>query len=70
MAAATAIGVEAWKGMFRELGLSDADMRRWHLIFEARHPDGHQQFLTWLGLTGEHIARLRRDCRDATRTDE
>lgn len=58
-----AIGVDDWRAMFREVGLSEADMKRWHAIFETRHPDGHQQFLEWLGLGPERIQRVRRDSR-------
>lgn len=57
------VDVEAWCGMFREIGLSEADMKRWHAIFEARHPGGHQRFLEWLGLPPERIERVRRDSR-------
>lgn len=55
------VDVAAWRAMFREIGLTDADMRRWHALFEARHPDDHQRFLEWLGLPPERIARVRRD---------
>jgi hypothetical protein len=57
------VDVEAWCEMFRAIGLSDDDMKRWHALFEARHPDGHQKFLQWLGLPPERIARVRRDSR-------
>ncbi|MBX3026501.1 hypothetical protein KF840_16455 [bacterium] len=58
-----AVGVDDWCAMLREVGLSEADMKRWHAIFEARHPDGHQHFLEWLGLAPENIQRVRRDSR-------
>jgi len=57
------VDVEAWCAMFREIGLSEADMKRWHALFEARHPDGHQRFLEWLGLAPDRIERVRRDSR-------
>ncbi len=34
-----------WVGLFREMGMSDDDMMKWHRLFEARHPDGHAVFL-------------------------
>lgn len=56
----TTLGVEEWKAMFRELGLSEADMQRWHRLFEARHPNDHQRFLEWLGLPEQRIDAARR----------
>jgi len=51
--------------MFRAVGLDDADMKRWHAVFEERHPDGHQSFLEWLELGEERIAAIRRDARSS-----
>ncbi len=45
--------------MFREIGLSEANMLKWHKVFEARHPAGHQSFLEWLGLKPEEIDEVR-----------
>lgn len=45
--------------MFEEIGLNEAQMHRWHKVFEARHPDAHQGFLEWLGLDHEEIDRIR-----------
>ena len=45
--------------MFREIGLDQAQMHRWHKLFETRHPEAHQAFLEWLGLGPEDIARTR-----------
>ncbi|MCM2258245.1 MAG: hypothetical protein NDJ94_21635 [Vicinamibacteria bacterium] len=55
------VSVEQWVEMFRVVGLTDDDMRRWHAEFERRHPAGHQGFLEWLGLPAERIAQVRRD---------
>lgn len=49
--------------MFREIGLDEAQMKRWHKVFEARHPAAHQGFLEWLGLKAEDIDRIRAECR-------
>lgn len=57
------VGVEAWMAMLRDVGLSDADMQRWHAIFEARHPEQHASFLEWLGVPAERIADVRRRSR-------
>ncbi len=54
-----AMGVDAWVSMFREIGLDEERMRKWHKIFESRHPEAHQSFLEWLGLNAEKIAEIR-----------
>jgi hypothetical protein len=53
------VNVNEWTGMFREIGLDQAQMERWHKLFEIRHPAGHQSFLEWLGLKPEDIDRIR-----------
>jgi len=53
------INTSEWVVMFREIGLDDAQMERWHRLFETRHPLGHQSFLEWLGLKSEDIDRIR-----------
>ena len=53
------VTVNEWVAMFREIGLNDAQMERWHKLFECRHPDDHQGFLEWLGLRPEEIDRIR-----------
>ena len=45
--------------MFREIGLDDEGMKKWHQLFEARHPKGHADFLNWLGLSSDEITRVR-----------
>ena len=57
------VDVNEWVAMFREIGLDDAQMHKWHKVFEARHPVGHQGFLEWLGLAPEDVARIRSDSR-------
>jgi len=52
--------VDQWVELFREIGLDDATMRRWHELFEERYPEGHQSFLEWLGLPEERIAGIRK----------
>ncbi len=53
------VKVDEWVAMFEEIGLDRAQMERWHKVFEARHPAGHQSFLQWLGLAPEDIDRIR-----------
>ena len=50
---------EKWVLLFREIGLDDATMIRWHREFETRYPDGHQSFLEWLQISQEEIGRIR-----------
>ena len=53
------VTVDEWVDMFREIGLDDPMMAKWHHIFESRHPDAHQSFLEWLGLTSQKIEEIR-----------
>ena len=53
------VSKDQWVALFREVGLSDADMEKWHRTFEKRHPEGHAGFLEWLGLSPEAIGDLR-----------
>ncbi len=52
---------EAWKEMFREIGLSEEAMNRWHCIFEQKHPEAHQSFLEWLDLDERTIQNIRQN---------
>lgn len=56
---------EQWVSMFREIGLTDAQMQKWHQLFESLHPESHQQFLKWLGLPDQEIDRIRKFSRPA-----
>lgn len=48
-----------WVVMFREIGMDEETMRRWHRLFEQRHPQAHAEFLAWLGIDPEEINRIR-----------
>ena len=50
---------EDWVALFEEIGLNDDSMRHWHQLFESRHPEAHQSFLEWLGVSSEKIAAIR-----------
>ena len=54
------VNKEDWIAMFREIGLNDETMTRWHQLFEKRHPEGHADFLKWLGLSSSEIAKVRK----------
>ena len=50
---------DQWVALFREIGLDETQMTRWHRQFEARHPSQHQAFLEWLGIEEGEIERIR-----------
>jgi len=54
---------EDWIAMFREVGLSDEAMERWHHLFENRHPEGHKDFLNWLEIPSDEINKIRANSR-------
>lgn len=51
---------ERWVEIMRAAGLSDAQMKNWHVQFEQMEPQAHQQFLESLGIDHQEIARIRR----------
>ena len=53
----------SWTDLFREIGLDEAQMHRWHALFEQRWPEAHQSFLVWLGVQPSDIARIRESSR-------
>lgn len=55
----THVTVDQWTDLFRFIGLTDPDMKKWHEEFECRHPDGHQGFLEWLQLPEARVADIR-----------
>jgi hypothetical protein len=52
-----------WVAMFLEIGLTDDDMMKWHRLFETRHPEGHADFLAWLGISPDEITDIRASSR-------
>lgn len=48
-----------WTALFRAAGMDDAAMLRWHALFEAQNPAGHQDFLDSLGIDAHEAARIR-----------
>ena len=54
-----AMSKETWTKMFRSIGLTDDDMRRWHTQFEQSMPEAHQDFLESLGLDAAEVRRIR-----------
>ena len=50
---------EKWVRLFREIGLDEETMVKWHRAFETRYPEGHQSFLEWLNIPRDEISRIR-----------
>ena len=48
---------EDWVDMFKQIGLTEDQMKKWHHIFENRHPEGHKAFLSWLGFLPKRSLR-------------
>jgi len=57
------VSVNEWVNMFKEIGLDEKTMMKWHHLFESRHPEAHQSFLEWLGLSPETIEEIRQKSR-------
>jgi len=53
------VNKDEWTSMFQEVGWTDADMMKWHRVFEKRHPESHKAFLAWLGISPDEIATIR-----------
>jgi hypothetical protein len=54
-----AMNKESWVDLFYAIGLDDEKMVLWHKKFESLHPEGHQSFLEWLGISDEEIKSIR-----------
>jgi len=48
-----------WTEIMRASGLSDEDMRNWHIQFEKLEPEAHQEFLESLKIDVEEIKTIR-----------
>lgn len=49
----------AWVEMLRQAGMDERSMRRWHMEFEQRAPEEHEQFLGSLGIPPDEIILIR-----------
>lgn len=48
-----------WVEMLEAAGMNDDAKKRWHMEFERRAPEGHQEFLLSLGIPASEVARIR-----------
>lgn len=51
---------ENWVSLFKEIGLTEDQMKNWHRIFEKRYPKEHIEFLKWLRIEEIEIERIRK----------
>ena len=66
--AATTFGKKNWVELFREIGLDEPTMQRWHAAFEKRWPESHNSFMEWLGISQTEIDRIREASRGSWST--
>ena len=50
---------DKWVSIMKASGLTEADMRRWHVEFERAAPDDHQNFLEFLHIQPAEIQTIR-----------
>jgi MerR family transcriptional regulator, thiopeptide resistance regulator len=50
---------DKWVAIMRAAGLKDEDMNRWHAEFEKNAPQEHQEFLEYLHIGADEIAKIR-----------
>lgn len=50
---------QQWVALFRDIGLDDETMYRWHAAFEEQYPQAHQAFLEWLNIAPDTIRSIR-----------
>jgi len=50
---------EKWVEVMRAAGFSEEQMHRWHVEFEKAAPEEHQEFLEFLHIPAEEVARIR-----------
>lgn len=50
---------DKWVAIMRASGFTEDDMHRWHVEFEKSAPEDHEQFLAYLNIGPDEIARIR-----------
>lgn len=60
-----AIDKKVWIEMLRAAGMDEAAMRKWHVEFERRAPEAHQQFLLSLGISEDEASFIRKRSAEA-----
>lgn len=52
-----------WVELFRDAGLDETMMSKWHQLFEQCYPEQHQAFLEWLQIPSEEVSQIRKASR-------
>ena len=50
---------DKWVAVMQAAGFTEDDMHRWHREFEKGAPAEHQEFLEFLHIPADEIARIR-----------
>ncbi len=50
---------ENWVEMFKQVGLTEEQMKNWHRIFEKNYSQDHEELLKWLGIGDEEIQKIK-----------
>jgi DNA-binding transcriptional MerR regulator len=50
---------QMWVELLKAAGMDNEALNRWHAEFERRSPEGHQEFLLWLGLPRPDVVRIQ-----------
>lgn len=50
---------QQWVDLLSSIGLSESEMMQWHVEFERRMPEAHQDFLESLNISAEEIKTIR-----------
>ncbi len=58
---------DKWVAIMRAAGFTEDDMHRWHAEFEKAAPEEHQEFLQFLHIRPEEIAKIRESSRKGAR---
>jgi DNA-binding transcriptional MerR regulator len=54
------VDVELWVEMLEAAGMDAKARKRWHMEFERRAPDAHDEFLLSLAIPHDEVVRIRR----------
>jgi len=49
-----------WVSLLKATGLSETDMKKWHIEFEKMSPEAHQDFLESLGIEKNEVLSIRK----------
>lgn len=48
-----------WVEIMQAAGFGEEGMRSWHVQFEKMEPEAHREFLEYLGIPKDEIAKIR-----------